>query len=153
MAVKNNNQKKKGNDYFTQSIQQYGENFLQYKNARDLEMDAIKVFRGLARGNINIDRYGCYFLEPQFLNACVQAAYSKLTYFKISYDGVNLLKDNIFASGRTPDPNIIMILDHHKKSAEAYNIILTGLYNIRNTNDINYLFCLANSLSDYKNYV
>lgn len=153
MAVKNNNQKKKGNDYFTQSIQQYGENFLQYKNARDLEMDAIKVFRGLARGNINIDRYGCYFLEPQFLNACVQAAYSKYVYFKISQDGVNLLNDTIYASGVTPDPNIIMILDHHKKSAEAYNIILAGLNNIRTTNDINYLFCLANSLSDYKNYV
>lgn len=153
MAVKNNNQKKKGNDYFTQSIQQYGENFLQYKNARDLEMDAIKVFRGLARGNINIDRYGCYFLEPQFLNACVQAAYSKWTYFKISYEGVNLLKDNIFASGMTPDPNIIMILDHHKKSAEAYNIILAGLNNIRSTGDINYIFCLANNLSDFKNYV
>lgn len=153
MAQKNNNQKKKQNDYFSQSIQQYGENFLQYKNARDLEMDSIKVFRGLARGNINIDRYGCYFLEPQFLNACIQAAYSKLVYFNISFSGVNYYKDAIFASGNTPDPNIIMVLDHHKKCSEAYKIILDNLNNIRSTGDINYLVCLANSLSDYRNYV
>lgn len=153
MAQKNNNQKKKQNDYFSQNIQQYGENFLQYKNARDLEMDSIKVFRGLARGNINIDRYGCYFLDPQFLNACIQTAYSKKVYFGISYDGVNYYKDAIFASGYTPDPNIIMILDHHKKCLEAYTIIYDNLQNIRNTGDVNYLVCLANSLADYRNYV
>ena len=54
MAIKNNNNKRKGNDYFSQAIQQFGENFLAYKTARDLEMDAVKIFRGLARGNINI---------------------------------------------------------------------------------------------------
>lgn len=153
MAQKNNNQKKRQNDYFSQNIQQYGENFLQYKNARELEIDSIKVFRGLARGSINIDRYGCYFLDPQFLNACIQAAYSKLVYYTVSFNGVNLLKDSIFASGNTPDPNIIMVLDNHKKCSEAYNIILSNLYNIKNTGDVNYLVCLANSLSDYRNYV
>lgn len=153
MAIKNNNNKKKGNDYFSQAIQQYGENFLAYKTARDLEMDAVKIFRGLARGNINIDRYGCYFLDQQLMHACIQTAYSKLTLFGISYDGVNMLKDSIFASGQTPDTNIITILDYHKKCAEAYRIIYNGLINVSNTGDINYLICMANSLADYRNYV
>ena len=152
LAIKNNN-KKKNNDYFSQAIQQFGENFLAYKTARDLEMDAVKIFRGLARGNINIDRYGCYFLDQQLLHACLQTAYSKSTLYNISYAGVNMLKDSIFASGQTPDINIITILDYHKKSAEAYNIILNGLNNVSNTGDINYLICMANSLADYRNYI
>lgn len=153
MAIKNNNNKKKNNDYFSQAVQQYGENFLAYKSARDLEMDAIKIFRGLARGNINIDRYGCYFLDQQLMHACLQTAYSKLMLYKVSFDGVNLLKDSIFASGQTPDTTVITILDYHKKCKEAYEIIYNGLLNVSNTGDINYLLCMANVLADFRNYV
>lgn len=154
MAIKNNNNnKKKNNDYFSQSIQQYGENFLAYKNARDLEMDAIKIFRGLARGNINIDRYGCYFLDQQLMQACLTTAYSKLMLFRISFDGVSLLNDKIFASGQTPDVSVITIMDYHKKSKEAYEILYNGLLNTSNTGDINYLLCMTNLLNDYRNYI
>lgn len=153
LAKNNNNNKKRNNDYFSQSIQQYGENFLMYKTSRDLEMDAIKIFRGLARGNINIDKYGMYFLDDQLLHSCIRTAYNKSSLYNISYTGVNMLKDSIFASGNVPSADIITILDYHKKCAEAYNIILDGLNNVLNTKNINYLICMANTLADYRNYV
>lgn len=149
----NQNQRRKPNDYFTMNIQQYGENFLEFKNARDLEMESIRIFRGLARGQIDIDKYGHYFLDGQLLSSCIQAAFSKKIYFDISYTGVFKLHESIFASGDTPDPNILMVLDHHKKSSEAYKIILDGLNNIRATNNVNYLVCLVDSLSAFRNYV
>lgn len=147
------NNKKRVNNYFTQNIQQYGENFLQLKNARELEMDAIKVFRNLARENVDLNSHGHYFLNQDFLNACLTAAYSKWTYFTISFNGVNCLVDSILKQGQTPDPNILTILDHHRKSAEAYNIIYNGLINIQNSNSVSYLVVLVNSVSPFRAYV
>ena len=49
---------RKQDNYFTRSIQKKGLNFMSLKSSSEFEVDAIRVFRDLARGNINIDEYG-----------------------------------------------------------------------------------------------
>lgn len=153
MAYPNKNKKKNINNVFTQGIQQGGPNFLDEKNSRELEMDAIRVFRSLARGQVDITAHGHYFLHEAFLNSCISAANSKLIFHNISFTGVQSLMNDIRNQGQIPDSNIIVVLDHHKKCAEAYNIIYSNLNHIVATRNINYLVCMADMLESYRNYV
>ena len=50
----------KENNFFTQNIDRYGENFLDYINARGIQNASINIFRGIAKGKINLDKYGHY---------------------------------------------------------------------------------------------
>lgn len=143
---KNNNN---NNNYFSQNIQKYGQDFLKYKNARDLEFDALKIFRELARERIDISKYGGYFLNSQFLNSCILAAERKYIHHNISWTGVNaFVLTNPQAQS---DINVMSVLNEHKNSTEAYNIILNILNIIRATGDPNHLYSLVNQLKRFRN--
>ena len=52
---------KDGNDFFSQMKKQYGENFLDYIDSRQLEFKSIQIFRQMARGKINLEENSHYF--------------------------------------------------------------------------------------------
>lgn len=142
---KNNN----NNNYFSQNIQKFGEDFLVLKNARQLEFDAIKVFREMSQNKINIDKYGHYFLEQQFLDSLIKAANTKYIYHNISYTAISMVtsQDPRFAQ----DQNVLIVLDQHKRSFYAYQLILTVLNNVRATYDYSYIYALSDQLRQYRN--
>ena len=61
-----------GRDFFSQSKKQYGDDFLRYMNARDLQLKAPQIFRQMAKGQINVVENGKYFLDRTFLEACME---------------------------------------------------------------------------------
>ena len=154
MAKPNNNKKgnnnKNQNNYFTQNIREKGEDFIHYKSPRDLQNDALKIFRELARGQIDISKHGKYFLDPQFLASCVQAAQSKYQYHAISQTGVDMYITQIMSKGSMPDDITIGVKEDHKRKAEAYGLIYQSLCSISYTYDINSLFVLVSKLQNYK---
>lgn len=133
------------NNFFTQNIDRYGENFLDYLNARDIQNASVNIFRSIARGRVNLDKYGHYFTFNQFLEPCIEVAKTKYLLYSISYQGVDCL---IRSSKSSPD--IVAVLDYHKKCFEAYTIILQQLNNIKMNKDVNHLYIMANALSRYK---
>ena len=135
-------------NYFQQNIQKFGENFLGQKNSNDMQLDAIRVFRDIARGNIDVEEEGKYFLHPQFLESCIVAAFSKLSLHSINFNGVNLL-----VSQGANDETTMSILEYDRRCAEAYTIIYNQLNNIRNTGDVNYLTVMVNNLKNYRNNI
>ena len=52
MGNNNSNQKKTKPNYFSTNINRFGESFLDMKNSRDIQNDAPRIFRELARKNI-----------------------------------------------------------------------------------------------------
>lgn len=132
-------------NYFQQNIQKFGPDFLKAKNADVLQTDAIRIFRDIARGNVNIEVDGPYFLDPQFMESCITAATLKLSLHTINYNGVlGLVNSGI------NDPMTLKVLDYNKRSMEGYNIILTHLNNIRSSGDPNYLMSMASNLHNYR---
>lgn len=146
MAKNNNN-----NNYFTQNIQKFGKDFLLYKNAKELEQESNKIFRELARGRVDLEKHGHYFLNQQFLESCIVNAYNKYTYHNISFTGINYFVINQPGAGQ--DMNIITVLEQHRRSAEAYCIILQTLNTIKSTYDYSYLYGLYDKLKNYRNYL
>lgn len=146
----NNNNNRKRNSYFSTNIQQKGENFLEQKNAQQLQNDAIRIFRDLARGNVDLEKYGEYFLDPMMIDACIIAATNKVMYHTISYNGVNYMINYLNSMMQAVDPNIIMVSEDHRKSMEVYTIILQNMQCIAQTKDLNYLPALINNISRFR---
>ena len=140
--------KKQRPNYFSQNIQRFGENFLRQKNANELEMDSIRIFRDIARGNIDPEADGKYFLEPQFLESCISGASLKLNLFTTNYNGVLML-----VNSGVSDQMTISILEYNKRCMEAYTIIYNHLNNIKVTGDTNYLVTMSNNLRNYRNNI
>ena len=146
---KNNN--KKGKDYFSQSIERYGgEDFLRFKNAAEIEREAPRIFRDLARGNVNIHKFGYMFLNNQFLSSLIKSANENYEFYNISYQGVNTLMYHIINNGMVIDNKITNTLNQHKVKCEAYSVILRYLNALQSSQDLNYLPLLVNALSQYK---
>lgn len=146
----NNNNKKNNNGYFQQNIQKFGENFLDYKNAKNLEFEANKIFKDLAKQIINLDKHGHYFLDQQFLYSLLKTAHDKFLYHNVSYTGVQLLVQQTNMRGETVSSNIIFVLEKHRKAAEAYQLIITHLEMLKTSKDLNYVYVLANNLYNYR---
>lgn len=139
---------RKRTNYFQQNIQRFGENFLNMKNANDLEMDSIRVFRDIARGNVDPQKDGQYFLNTQFIESCISGASLKLNLHTTNYKGVLML-----VNGGVNDGMTMAILDYNKRCMEAYTIIYNNLNNIKATGDVNYLTAMASNLRNYRNNI
>ena len=144
------NNNKKPSNYFTQNIKQNGENFLQQKNPLQLKQDALRIFRDLARGKIDPEKEGQMFLEPTLLDSSILMAEEKYRNEQISRDGVYCL---IVTNNNMVDDSVFARLDEHAKAVEGYKCILEGLYNLKNTQDINYLYATVNVLRNFRNYI
>lgn len=153
--AKGNNNKPKSN-YFAQEIQKKGENFLEGKTSKDMQWDAQRVFRDLARGNVNIDQYYIYFLEVQFLDNCIKFAYDKMTEHNYCFMGTNLLFTQLGCTNQMmcqPQQmnELLAVVNKHKRSYEAYSMIFTSLNNLKLCGDPAILKVLSNNLKNYRN--
>ena len=139
---KNVNKKQK-NCYFSNNINRSGENFLESKNSRDLYFDAPNIFRQLASGRIDLERYGHFFLDVPFLTGCIETARQKALYHQVSYNGIYFMCCNMPVVSN----DYMKVLESHRNSYMAYNLIHYYLSCIQSTGCINYLYMLKDQLS------
>lgn len=132
MGIKfNNNNNQRNRNYFTMSIEKYHtEDFLKYKNPRELEQDAIKIFRELAQGKINIDEYGEYFYNQALLHALINIATNQYWFYEYSFRGLNNLVDNAVRAGNY-DSYMTIVMEEHKNCRDAYQTAYTCLNNFK----------------------
>ena len=58
-------------NYFETNIQKYGEDFLDYKRAEDIQKDSKFIFKDIVYGNINYEKYGTYFTDTRFIEQLI----------------------------------------------------------------------------------
>ena len=140
-----NNNKKKRTNYFQQNIDRAGPNFMEGYPLDRMRMDAVKVFRELARGNIDIDIYGKYFYNDNFIEACITTAEIKYNFHLVSAMGVErLIRDNV--QGK----NIFDVYEFHNNACNAYYIIMSSFVEFKRTRDINVINTLVLNLTKYR---
>ena len=143
MAGPNNNNNPRSN-YFMQNIQKSGETFLEYKNSRDIYFDSPSIFRQLSRKQIDLERYGHFFQEVNFRDACISAAQQRALESDIAYNGIVCM---IQMYNGNVHPATHGVMESHRKASIAYNLIFTYLSEMRRTGDINWLYALVTELS------
>lgn len=140
---KNNVNKKQKNCYFSNNINRIGENFLDFKNSRDIYFDAPNIFRQLSSGKIDLEKYGHFFFDIPFLTACIETAHQKALYHQISYNGVYFMACNM----QVVTEDYSNVLDTHRRAYLAYSLVFNYLSWMKATGNINYLYQLKDQLS------
>ncbi|MCK9198830.1 MAG: hypothetical protein M0P49_04430 [Bacilli bacterium] len=148
MAQQYNNNRKP-NNYFTQQIQKNGVNFLDTARDDNLARDCVRIFRDLARGNIDITQYGDYFLNPRLISAAISTAYSKQVLYGTSKAGMDLLINSPMCEQNFPHAPVVM--NSYSRSFEAYSLILENLIALKNTGNIDFLNTLVSNINKYRN--
>lgn len=149
MAKKNNN----NNNFFTNMIREKGEDFVSCLPVRDIMWNAKKIFKDLSKCNIDVSKYGKYFLNQQFNRGLYSAAQQQYTESSISYTGVNLLvQQNLQMYGQV-NPEIQIVCENHRRTMEVYIAIMDTLDKILYSQNYEWLFSLINVLSNYRNNI
>ena len=128
MGFNKNNKGNNSFNYFTREIQKDGNDFLEKKNAVQIQRDAPFVFRQLAKGQIDIFKYVDYFNNQYFLSNLIDAAQVEYNEHSICRMGIQALVnqrrgyDNTFTQQECD--LYYSIMNRHYALENAYNIIL-----------------------------
>ena len=140
------NQKKR-NNYFSDNIQRNGEGFLQQYDARKLRSDANRVFKDIAYGNIDFDKYWMYFTEPMFINALIDVANTKRIIHTTSFMALEQ-----FTQMQTSS-DIEVVKRYHRRLMEAYNLFYEYFMGVKMSGfsgaSISNLKALSNKAREY----
>ena len=146
MMRPNNN--KNNNNYFSQNIKEFGEDFLKYKNPRTIEIEAGRVFRDLAKNNVDINKYGKYFLDKDFIRLLIKEANKKYTYYNICCAGISTLTQVDMNASK--DNDVLGTLESVNRSRQAYILLLNCFNTILNSGDFSHLYNLVTNLNQFR---
>lgn len=129
---RNNNKKKQRPGYFQTNVQQYGENFLEMKTAKDINRDAQKVFRDIAYQNPeSMKDITIFFMNRQFVSNLSIAATETGAKRYATYVGLNTFyQTNGQTGAANMGINIERYLAEAKTEYDAYYVIMGYLNNI-----------------------
>lgn len=115
--------------YFDMAIQKDGEDFLDSKSANEIVKDAKKrIFKDMAYGNINYEKYGRYFTEARFLDQLLAVAEDEMYNHQTMWQALTMLDQNNPGNIRT-----ITLCNKENRLATAYGIIYTCLKYVKDT--------------------
>ena len=135
-------------NYFKTNIQRFGEDFLDFKKAEEIQRDCKVIFNDMVFGNIDYEKYGMYFMEPRFLEQLIikseidakkhNLKYMALHEFSIRYNNTDAaqlaaIEANMFHIMNTINEQLLLV---------KYNN-----YNI------SYLTYLPSKLRDFRNTI
>jgi len=146
---------KNNNNFFTKMIQRYGgDDFLSRINARDIQNSAINLFRDIARGKVDMDKHGHYFLDNQFTDNLLIQANSQHTFHSINFTALNwFIMSNPTQISEDSIGVFKGVLEKNRLSYQAYECIIKNLCAVKSTRDLNYLYILTNNLRNFRNNI
>ena len=136
----------KQNNYFTTMISRYNgiEDFIPFLKPEQIQRSAKeRIFREMARGQIDYSQFGKYYLDNKFLENMIVAANDELINTEIICRSL-LLMDTMYPG----DLNVTRVRTRQEVLRFIFNIIYTRLYNVKMTNDIGYLTDIQYVLKD-----
>ena len=143
--------KKKGSMFFESMIHDFGSDFMVRARPNDIFKKAHLMFKDIARGNIELEKYGQYFLDGNLLTIFINASYEKRFYYITHVNGMNLIR-------QFPQmcPNIAgsdMMENFYRADNEAlsaYSILNDGFKQILATGDLNILPVMMNQIKPFR---
>ena len=122
-----------------------GPNFIEKMNVVRMTKAVIPIFRDIAGGRFNVEKYGNCFANRQFLETCNRLIWNEWEIREIYKRSLNSL---IQKEGNTPVA--YEAFNRALASSEAYYTILCTLTAIKETGDLKNLYILANKLNKYR---
>lgn len=134
--------------YFDTMKDQYGDNWVVNLRPDDIQRASGRIFKEMAKGSIDYEKYGTYFLDGKILDNLIIAASNQLEVNTLLYNAV------LFYQSYYPTyPNIGPELYHLQVMCYYYNLIHEKLKMVKYYENIGYLADTASLLSTYRNHI
>ena len=148
----NNRKLNRGSQFFEQMIREFGNDFLNRATPLNLVKKSNLLFRDFAHGNIDMDKYGQYFTNPQFIELMYRTSFEKMMYYCIHLNGYNSIKlsQNPQIRNLSTYQSFSRFEKEDSESYQAYQIISNGFSVVLSTGDISNFVTMVNSLRPFK---
>ena len=135
-------------NYFSQSIEKMGENFLAQKTTDMIRRDAKnRIFKDIVNGSIDYTKYGRYFMDSRFLNQLISTAEEELNIHRVQRMALEFY-DFSFPGY----PLVIELVKRERVIEYVLDMIYNYLKLVRDSNfDVGYLPQLTMKICKYKN--
>ena len=138
MGTNTNGINNKQNNYFTSMIAKYGgkEDFVAFLKPEQIQRSAKeRIFREMARGQIDYGQFGKHYLDGKFLENLIVAANNELVNSQVIVQA--LYWYDLYVS--VGDLNVARVRTRQQNLAFIYECIYTRLCQVKMTGDIGYL--------------
>jgi len=136
------------NNFFKQNISRLGETFISLLTPEQIQVQAKRIVKELVRGEIEFEKYGMYFLDLKFLDNLIIGINTELEDYSLYLASVSFYKTYY-----PNTPNITIKENHLQCLCYIYNVILSRLYAVKNTQNIGHLSDISALLYNYKNHL
>ena len=134
-------------NYFTQGIDRYGsEEFLNYKNMKDMERDVPNILRQLAKRRIDLDVYGHYFLKKNLMDGVIHVSLDTLRDLYWDIIVMDYYIGSLQYYGYPVDDYLLNKKRNALSKYNAYNLIYIRFMEAKNSNSLNPIIALASEL-------
>ena len=135
-------------NYFDQTIRQYGDDFIMCLTPDNIQRSAKKrIFREMIQGHIDYSVYGKYFQDPKFLENLLIAAWDEL---KVNTLLLNALTE--YDYNHPGDNYTITQKGRYTRLVYVYNVLYTALNNVKYYGyNVGYLSSLSSVLYQDRN--
>lgn len=147
------NNNRRANNYFTQSIQRDGEDFIEKANPQKLKNDATRIFRDLAKGAVVVEDYYQYLANDKLLNAMEQVALGQFAKYSEVLNCINYKIGAVNHYGQSISNELSSIAQEYGWKVFVYEKIYYNLQNFKVTKDINYIIAMISQISNSRRYI
>ena len=125
---------KNNNNYFSDMIRRFGENWIVAVRPEDIQRSAKRIFKELVKGQINHETHGKYFLDQKFIDNLIIAARNELEINILYFNALNF-----YFSYFPAVPNLSQEVKHMQVLCDIYNVIYSKLGILKQTGNIGVL--------------
>lgn len=136
------------NNYITNMIRQYGENWIVALRPDDIQRSGKRIFKEMVRGQFDYETVGQYFLDLKFLDNLINAAS-----YELEVNSLYLNAVSFYGQYYPATQDISFHINHLQVLCKIYAIILQRLNLVKETGNIGYLHDIPAYLFAYKNHL
>ncbi len=136
------------NNYFKQNIDKYGSEFVSLVTPDQIQGQAKRIVKELVKGEIELEKYGQYFLDLKLLDNLMIGIRSELDDYCLYSVAVSFYK-----AYYPNTPNITIRENHLQVLCYIYQVILSKLEAVKMSQNIGYLSDTSALLYNYRNHL
>lgn len=141
------------NNYFTQAVQRGGKDFIETTNIQQLQNDATRIFRDLAKGLIDINQCQDYLMNDRLATVLEQQAHQTYIYNSEIFYSIDYRIRGMEQCGIQVAPYLVSLREEWRLRVIVYQIILQNIQNFRVTKDINYIIAMSAQIASNRRYI
>lgn len=138
---------KQQKNFIQQLIERYGDAYITSANPREVSKKVKSIFKDIAFGNIDVERYKDFISAPIFIENAIAVIDDEFARHQYHLYAINLL---INQSGTNEYLTRLYYEDQMKR--DIYSTIRDGLYAFKQTNDFSYICAMQHKLKNVKEW-